>query len=213
MKNVLYINGNPQKESVSYSRRVGDYYKAQRVKNTDDQVQVFDVYEEHVPLIDEEVLSAWGTLRSGGDFSDLSEEQQAKVARMGQILAQFKEAHEYVFVTPLWNFSITPMLKAYIDNVMIAGETFKYSAEGPVGLLQGKKATVILASGGIYSQGPAAVMDHGVSYLQTVLSFLGIEDLNVIRIEGVAVPGRSDDERLGDAYRAVDDQLDVELVQ
>lgn len=212
MKKVLYINGNPQNEAMSYSRRVGNYYKEQRVKDGDAVIEVLNVYEENIPLIDEDVLAAWSMLRGGGDFDDLTENQQAKVGRMGQILAQFKEADEYVFVTPLWNFSIPPMLKAYIDNVMIAGETFKYTSAGPVGILGDKKATIIQASGGVYSEGPAGAMEHGSNYLKVVFGFMGIKDVNTIPVEGVASGGKAEEEHLTEAYSAVDGQLDVELV-
>ena len=129
MKKVLYINGNPQSESVSYSRGAANYYVNQLKKDSNVEVEVINVYDEYIPLIDQDVLSAWGVLRSGGGFKELSEDQQQKVGRMGEVLNQFKLADEYVFATPLWNFGVPPMLKAFIDNVTIAGETFKYNEE------------------------------------------------------------------------------------
>ncbi len=181
--------------------------------DSNDQVDVFNVYEEDVPFIDQDVLSAWGgALRSGTNFEDLTVDQQEKVGRMGQILSQFKEADDYVIVSPLWNFSITPKLKAYIDNIMIAGETFRYTENGPVGMLSGKKATIIQASGGVYSSGPAAAMEHGSNYLKTVLSFMGVDDISTIFAEGIAIPDKSEIEKLDAAYRQVDDLLDFDLV-
>jgi len=212
MKKILYINGNPQAEDLSYSRRVGNYWIEQKAKISDTSIEVFNIYEEYVPLIDQDVLSAWAELRNGLDFSQLSQEQQVKVGRMGQILAKFKEADEYVFVTPLWNFSLPPMLKAFIDNVLIAGETFKYTDQGPVGLLEGKEATIILASGGVFSQGPAAGMEHGVNYLETVLGFMGIPSPKVLRVEGLAIPGKTPEEHLNPVYKQVDDLLSADLV-
>ena len=213
MSKVLYINANPKKEDYSFSRRAGKYYQ-ERLHQEDSQLEldVLDVYNEYIPLIDGDVLEAWGALQNGSDFSDLSDEQQEKVGRMGSLLKRFKEADAYVFVTPLWNLSIPPMLKAFIDNVMIAGETFKYTEQGPVGLLADKKATVIQASGGVYSQGPAAAMEHGTNYLEAVLSFMGVRDIKVIQVEGIAIPGKSDEERLNEVYSQIDDLLEPEYV-
>ncbi len=204
MKKILYINGNPQNTQASYSRRVGEYLLG-KMENQEVQVEVFNVYEAFVPLIDEDVLGAWASLRAGNDFADLSANQQEKVERMNEILSQFKEADEYVFVTPLWNFSVTPMLKAYIDNVMIAGETFYYTENGPVGLMKDKKATVIQASGGFYSNSETTGMEHGSNYLETVLNFMGVTDISQVLIEGVAIPGQSDEERLDPVYAVVDE--------
>jgi len=213
MKKVLYINGNPQSETVSFSRRVGKYYHEQMSKmDKSITIEVLNVYDEDIPFVDADVLDAWGTLRSGAGFSELSQSQQGKVGRMGEILKQFKEADEYVIVTPLWNLSIPPMLKAYIDNVMIAGETFRYTETGPVGLLDGKKATVVQASGGIYSSGPAAGMEHGASYIKTVLEFMGVTDIQTVLVEGIAIPDKSPEEKLIDGYKIVDELFEMEAV-
>lgn len=209
MKKILYINGNPQQENQSYSRRVGKYLLDQKRTATDDSIDIVNVYEDYVPLIDEDVLTGWGALRNGVAFDELSDNQQDKIGRMNAILNQFKEADEYVFVTPLWNFSLPPMLKAFIDNVMIAGETFTYTENGPVGLLGDKKATIIQASGGVYSSGPAAAMDHASNLLVQELGFMGVSDIKIIRVEGVAIPGKSDEERLEEAYRQVDERFDA----
>lgn len=208
MKKVLYINGNPQAEEKSYSRRAGKYYREQLTKSGA-QVSVLDLYEADIPLIDGDVLAAWGHLMGGGDFKDLTEGQQAKVSRMGQVLQEFKEADEYVFVTPMWNFGVPPLVKAYLDNVMIAGETFKYTENGPVGLLEDKKATVIIASGGVYDEEPAASANHATTHLATALGFMGITDLNILKVDGIAIPGKSDEERLSEAYKEADALLAV----
>lgn len=85
----------------------------------------------------------------------------------------------------MWNFSFPPKLKAYIDTLCIAGKTFKYTEEGSVGLLKGKKALHIQARGGIYSEGPAKEMEFGDRYLRAVLAFVGITDVQTIAVEGM----------------------------
>ena len=87
---------------------------------------------------------------------------------------------------PMHNFAPPSTLKAWIDHIARAGRTFSYSSNGPEGLLKGKRAIVVLASGGMYSNGPAKPFDFTEPYLRTVLGFIGITDVEVVRVEGVA---------------------------
>ncbi len=97
--------------------------------------------------------------------------EQEKVNRLAELSEQFVTADKYVFVTPMWNFSFPPVMKAYLDSVAVAGKSFKYTAEGPVGLLTDKKALHIQARGGIYSEGPAADMEMGHRYIGIMMNF------------------------------------------
>lgn len=157
-----------------------------REANPNDEVIHLDLYSIQLPHIDADVFSGWGKLRGGQQFSDLSKEEQSKVGRLGEITDQFVAADKYVFVTPMWNFSFPPLMKAYIDAICIAGKTFKYTETGPVGLLPDKKALHIQASGGVYSEGPAASMEMGHRYISTIMSFFGITDFQGIFVEGMA---------------------------
>ncbi|MGE0281228.1 MAG: FMN-dependent NADH-azoreductase [Rhizobiaceae bacterium] len=96
-------------------------------------------------------------------------------------------ADHIVLATGLINFSISSTLKSWIDHISRSGRTFKYGANGPEGLVTGKKVYIVLASGGVYSEGPAAVMDFAVPYLKSVLAFNGMTDVEVIRVEGVGM--------------------------
>ncbi|MET3196817.1 FMN-dependent NADH-azoreductase [Bacillus sp. OAE603] len=193
MATVLYITAHPHDKTTSYSMAVGsafiDSYKA---SHPDDQVVHIDLYNEQIPNIDAEVFSGWGKLQSGGGFDTLSSGEQSKVGRLNEIVTQFVEADKYVFVTPMWNFSFPPVMKSYIDAVCVAGKTFKYTENGPQGLLGGKKALHIQASGGVYSEGPAAGMEMGHRYIGIIMSFFGITDFNGIFVEGQnAFPDRA----------------------
>ena len=85
------------------------------------------------------------------------------------------------------NFGVPAVLKLWIDQIARSGKTFKYDANGPEGLLKGKKATVLSASGGVYEAGtPAAAMNFVEPYLRAVLSFLGITDVSFVSASGVA---------------------------
>ena len=93
-----------------------------------------------------------------------------------------------VIGAPMYNFSIPSQLKGWIDRVCVAGRTFKYGANGPEGLVTGKKVFVVSTRGGIYSDGtPMASLDHQESYLLGVLAFIGLTDVTIIRAEGLAL--------------------------
>lgn len=187
MSKVLYITANPKAKEQSFSLTLGDaFLNTYKELNPNDEIVNVDVYSMEIPLIDEIVFSAWTKLGQGVSFGDLTSEEQHKVSVMNEILEQFLSADKYVFVTPLWNFSVPPMMKAYIDNICIAGKTFKYTENGPVGLLEGKKALHIQARGGIYSEGPAAAVEMGDRYINAVLNFVGITDKESIIVEGMA---------------------------
>ncbi|MCP8968408.1 FMN-dependent NADH-azoreductase [Ectobacillus ponti] len=185
MAKVLYITAHPHNETQSYSMAVGRaFIDTYRETHPHDEVVHVDLYKEYIPHIDADVFSGWGKLQSGAAFDQLSAEEKSKVGRLGELSEQFISADKYVFVTPLWNFSFPPLMKAYIDSVAVAGKTFKYTAEGPVGLLTDKKALHIQARGGIYSEGPAAEFEMGHRYLNAIMQFFGIPSFEGIFVEG-----------------------------
>lgn len=187
MKKVLYVTANPKAEDKSFGLQVGRrFIEEYKALNPQDQVTEIEVYEDNIPLIDRDILTAWEQLAGGTEFSALTADQQKKVARFGELTEQFVQADKYVFVTPMWNLSIPAMMKAYLDTGMIAGKTFKYTENGPVGLLEGKKAVHIQASGGVYSQGPAKSLEHSNSYVKTIMNFVGVQDVQSVFVEGMA---------------------------
>ena len=188
MATLLYITANPKLEKESFSLSVGraflDTYKQQ---SPGDQVVELDLYKmEKLPYIDVDVFSGWGKLQQGQSFDGLSQDEKAKVSRINELTDQFVAADKYVFVTPLWNLSIPPRLKSYIDTICIAGKSFEYTENGPVGLLTNKKAVHIQARGGVYTDGPAKDFEFGDRYLRALLGFLGIPEINSIVVEGMA---------------------------
>ncbi|MGM0854798.1 MAG: FMN-dependent NADH-azoreductase [Bacillota bacterium] len=193
MAQVLYITAHPHDDTQSYSMAVAkafmDTYKE---VNPDDEVVHIDLYREHIPHIDADVFSGWGKLQTGKGFEELSSEEKTKVNRLNELSEQFISADKYVFVTPLWNFSFPPVMKAYIDSVAVAGKSFKYTEQGPVGLLTDKKAIHIQARGGIYSEGPAAGMEMGHRYLNIIMQFFGVPSFEGVFVEGhAAMPDKA----------------------
>jgi FMN-dependent NADH-azoreductase len=189
---VLYINSNPKPIEQSFGLRLGRHFLNELSdQNENLEVETVNLYEENIPFIDADVLDAWGKLAAG---QELSPAQTEKTKRMNEILDQFLAADMYVFHTPMWNLSYPPMLKAYIDNIVMAGKTFKYTENGPAGLLGGKTAVHVQSRGGVYSEGPAQAFEFTNSYLQGVMAFIGIIDYHHIFVEGMAAtPDRADD--------------------
>jgi len=185
MAKVLYITAHPHDETQSYSMAVGKaFIDEYRQVNQNDEIVHIDLYKENIPHIDADVFSGWGKLRSGQGFETLSADEKAKVGRLNELSDQFVSADKYVFVTPLWNFSFPPIMKAYLDSVAVAGKTFKYTEKGPVGLLPDKKALHIQARGGFYSEGPAAQLEMGHRYIGVMMGFFGVPSLEGLFVEG-----------------------------
>lgn len=186
MTTVLYITAHPLDSQSSFSLAVGEeFIETYRQANPTDEVVHLDLYQENIPQIDADVLRGWEKLRTGSSLNQLSDAEKSKVDRLGAIVDQFVTADKYVYVSPMWNFSVPPVLKAYTDATSIPGKTFRYTKNGPIGLLPDKKALHIQASGSIYSEGPLAPLEMGYSYLNKVLQFYGIST-EAILVEGTA---------------------------
>lgn len=187
MGTVLHIWANPRPISQSYSQRVAEaFLERYRQISPGDEIIDIDLYQEPIPFIDEDILKCWDQLLGGSKRGDFSREAQAKLSALDQLVAGFMAADKYIFVTPLWNLSVPPMLKAYIDTICIAGKTFKYTAQGPVGLLKNKKAVHIQARGGVYTLEETREFELGDRYIRTILSFMGVQDIDSVIAEGMA---------------------------
>lgn len=113
-------------------------------------------------------------------------EQTKALALSDSLIADLQEADEYVLGVPMHNFSVPSSLKLWIDQIVRVGKTFSYSAAGPKGLLTGKKATLLLARGGVYETGsPMASFDFVAPYLRTLFGFLGVS-VTIISADGTA---------------------------
>ncbi|MBO7746201.1 NAD(P)H-dependent oxidoreductase [Paenibacillus sp. MWE-103] len=194
MEQLLVINAHPTVDpSMSYSLQVRDrFLETYRQENPKAAISEINLFAEEIPQIDATVLSAWSKLE--GD-QPLTDEERRVTARMREILEQFKQARRYVIVMPLYNFNIPSRLKDYMDNVLIARETFKYTSNGSVGLLKdGRSLVVIQASSGIYTNNDWYTQNEfSHHYLKSMFNFLGVEDYEIIRVQGT---GRIDKDEI-----------------
>jgi FMN-dependent NADH-azoreductase len=122
------------------------------------------------------------------------DKQDAAALEDDKALQEFLDADVVVIGSPMYNFTISSSLKAWIDRIAVAGKTFRYTASGPEGLAKGKRVIVGLSRGGMYPAGsPAGAMDFQEPYLRTLFGFLGVTDVAFVRAEGLA---------LGDEHKA-----------
>ncbi|WP_435164926.1 FMN-dependent NADH-azoreductase [Paenibacillus glycanilyticus] len=193
MEKLLVINAHATVDSPdSVSLEVGKHFiENYRKMNPNESIEQIDLYDEEIPEINSIVLSAWGKFASGGE---LTEEEKRVTSKMNELLQQFKSAKKYVIIMPLHNWNIPSRLKDYMDNVMIARETFKYTENGGVGLLtDGRSLLVIQGSGGIYTNNDWYTdNEFSHKYLKSMFNFLGVEDYQIIRAQGTNILDKAD---------------------
>jgi FMN-dependent NADH-azoreductase len=127
------------------------------------------------------------------------------------LVAELAAADILVIASPMYNFGMSSTLKAWFDHVLRAGLTFRYTAEGPEGLMKGKKAVVIESRAGFYSQGPAAAMDGQEPHIRILLGFMGIDDVTFVRAEKLAFGPEAADAAIAGALLAVEGLVGPEL--
>ena len=133
--------------------------------------------EASIPHLDASLLEAIAT-----DAPARNPHQASQVAFADELIEELRQADTLVIGAPMYNFGIPSTLKAWFDHVARSGVSFKYTENGPVGLLGHKKVYVVTSRGGIHKGSP---QDTQVSFLKTVLGFLGFNDVDIIYVEGV----------------------------
>ncbi|HEY0197763.1 MAG TPA: NAD(P)H-dependent oxidoreductase [Rhodanobacter sp.] len=129
-----------------------------------------------------------------------------------EVLEEFLAADVVVIGAPMYNFGISSQLKSWIDRILVAGKTFRYSASGPEGLAGGKQVIIASSRGSSYGSGPFMGMDFQEPYLRTVLGFIGIDALKFIRAEGIALGDEQKAQAIAAAQAAIG-ALSIELAQ
>ncbi|HEY1027574.1 MAG TPA: FMN-dependent NADH-azoreductase [Pseudomonas sp.] len=177
MSRVLVIESSARQQG-SVSRELTQQFIANwQAAHPADQVQVRDLAIDPVPHLDATLLGGWMT-----PSEQQSEAEKAALARSNQLTDELLAADVLVLAAPMYNFAIPSTLKAWLDHVLRAGVTFKYTETGPQGLLTGKRAFVLTARGGIYA---GSGLDHQEPYLRQALAFIGIHDVQFIHAEGL----------------------------
>lgn len=160
-----------------------------------------DLAAEHLPHLDLDFLTALGT-----PVDQRSEQQHERVRLADGMIEQLEQAQVLVIGLPLYNFGVPSQLKTYFDYLCRAGRTFKYTENGPVGLLQGKKAYVLAARGGVYSNTPA---DTQSGFVTQLLAFLGITEVQFVYAEGLSMGDERRLQALQAANQAIDETIAI----
>lgn len=199
MSTLLHINSSVRNEG-SISRQLTAEF-LQRWKAASPQTDVIerDLAAAPLPHLNEETLGAFFT-----PADQQSPEQAAALALSNALVAELIQADVIVIGAPMYNFSISSGLKAWIDHVARAGITFKYTESGPVGLLTGKKVYVFTSRGGVYSEGPGTAMDFHETYLRGMLGFIGLTDVTFVHTEGLALGQESAETAVSRTRQAID---------
>jgi FMN-dependent NADH-azoreductase len=195
--NILHIDASASDSVASHTRRLShELVERLKAANPDATIVYRDLVANPLPHVDMTIRHAW-TAENTGD-TKLAE----TMSRSKALVDELKAADLVVVGSPMYNFTIPSTLKAWIDHVAIAGQTFSYTAEGPRGLLSGK-VYLVLSSGGIYSEGPFAAYDHLSTYLTAIFNFLGVLDVEVIRAEGIAYGSEQDQAAMASAAQQI----------
>ncbi|RMH08154.1 MAG: FMN-dependent NADH-azoreductase [Nitrospirae bacterium] len=183
MGTVLYIEASPRKDRSHSSSVARAFLEAYRLSHAEDRVETLDLWATDLPAFDGTMLEAKYRILHGETHTP--EEAQAW-ERVTSMFRTFQSADIYVFSVPMWNFGIPYRLKHYIDIITQPGLAFRFSPDtGYQGLVTGKPAIVIYASGGTYGEGSGTEsFDMQKPYMKLWLTFIGFTTIHSLVVEG-----------------------------
>jgi FMN-dependent NADH-azoreductase len=197
MSKILLITSSPRVDS--YSTRVARKLAEKLASRPGSSLTVRDLTRQPLPHIDDSFAVARNTP------SDLlTSAQKAALSLSDELLAELFAADTLIIAAAMINFGIPSSLKAYFDYIVRPGVTFRYGAQGPEGLIKGKKAYLVVARGGVYTQDSTRALNFQDTYLTTTLGFIGITDVEVIAVEGIAFGPEVTEKALNAAHARVD---------
>lgn len=144
----------------------------------------------------------------GGEIA--TEAGRAALALSNDLIAEIEDADVIVIGAPMYNFGMSSTLKTWFDHVLRAGATFRYTADGPEGLVRGKRAIVIESRAGSYD-GPGAVLDHQEGHIRTLLAFMGITEVEFVRVEKLVFGPDAAAAAIADATTRLGTFIDADL--
>lgn len=178
---LLQINTSIQNGNGESSRLARKFVALFRQRNPDTEVLVRELAtSQPVPHLDAERFGAFIAKPE-----DRNPAQQQVVAYSDALIDELRNADVIVLGLPMYNFGVPSQLKAYFDHIARAGVTFRYTEQGPVGLLAGKKAYVLATRGGVYAGTP---LDTQTAYVRDFLRFIGIDEVEFVYAEGLSMP-------------------------
>lgn len=196
MTKLLQINSSLAGDDGHSSALTNQFVTRWQAKNPNGRVRVRDLARQPVPHLNAERLHAFIT-----PADKRTPEQRDIVAYSDDLIKELREADLIVIGVPMYNFGIPSTLKAYFDHIARSGETFRYTENGPQGMLDDKPVYLFAARGGLY-QGTDA--DSQTGYLNTFLAFLGLNSTQFVYAEGLAMGGNSQEKSLQQASEEIE---------
>lgn len=170
-----------------------------RAQHGDLEETIVDLAKHPLPHLDAFTIGAFFTRPE-----ERNDEQRAAIATSEKLVDQLFACDTLVISSPMWNLGLPSVLKAWFDHITRAGRTFAFTAEGTkVGLVNGKKVYSVVASGSVFAHGPFAQDDQFTPYIRVALEYIGITDVNFVRVDGTHDP-ISRDTALPNALQAID---------
>ncbi|MDF2811754.1 MAG: NADPH-dependent reductase family protein [Microvirga sp.] len=204
MSTVLVLNSSLSGEASVSRQLVQEALSNLRAQDSSLEVITRDVGSDPLPHLTGNALQ--------GLADDEPDAAQSKIRALAdELIAEIQAAQTIIIGAPMYNFGIPSTLKAWFDYVLRAGTTFRYTENGPEGLLTGKRAIVVESRGGFYSDGPAKALDGQEPHLRALLGFVGITDVTFVRAERLAMGPEIREQAIQDASsevrRVTDDAL------
>jgi FMN-dependent NADH-azoreductase len=179
-KTLLHLDSSPLGDASVSRHLTAEFVHNWKLANPDGEIITRDTTTSAIPPVTAAFVAAIYT-----PDANLSPAQRELLALSDTLIAELFAAGEYVFGVPMHNFSIPSTLKLWIDQISRVNRTFSYATGTPVGLLTGKKATFLIASGAKYDAGTVfASYNHVEPYLRSVFGFLGVHDITFIAAGG-----------------------------
>ena len=194
-KTLLQVNASLYSNAGASTTLANEFVAGWRARNPGAKVIVRDLALDPVPHLTAERFQAFLTKPA-----ERSAVQNAEAAYSDALIEEIKQADVIVLGVPMYNFDVPSTLKAYFDHIARAGVTFRYTAQGPVGLITGKKVYIFASRGGIYAGQPH---DTQSAYLRNFLGLLGITEIEFVYAEGLAISAESKAAALAQAQKAL----------
>ncbi len=180
---ILHIDSSIMQHD-SITRELSAELVRQLVDAQDDATVIYrDVVKEPINHLTDTIAAGFRPVASVGEI-DAQASREHAISDV--LIEEFLGSDVVVIGAPMYNFSVSSQLKAWIDRLAQPGKTFRYTANGPEGLSQGRKIVIVSARGGLYHDTPLADMDYQERYLRAFFAFLGIYDVSFIRAEGMS---------------------------
>lgn len=183
MERILVIEASPRGPASASRALTRSLIERLKARYPSAKITSRDLVRDKLPALEASTVKGIFT-RDPAEAQALKEAMRLSDQLTDELLA----SDTVVIATPMWNFAIPSSLKAWIDLIVRPGKTFNYAGSGVIGLAKDKKAILVLASGGVFTEGEWASWDFVEPYLRRIFGFIGIDDIQTVRAEGMNIP-------------------------